>query len=106
MAGLGLKAYRFSVAWPRVQLDGRTFNPAGLDFYDRLVDGLLARHIAPIVTLYHWDLPQTLQDRGGWTNRVTADRFADYTSVVVRRLGGRVEHWVTLNEPWVGAVVC
>jgi len=105
MAQLGLKAYRFSIAWPRVQPDGRNVNPIGLDFYDRLVDGLLARGIAPIATLYHWDLPQALQDEGGWTNRATADRFADYASSVVRRLGDRVGRWITLNEPWVSAFV-
>jgi beta-glucosidase len=105
MAQLGLKAYRFSIAWPRVQPDGRNVNPIGLDFYDRLVDGLLARDIAPIVTLYHWDLPQALQDRGGWANRTTADRFADYATTVVRRLGDRVGRWITLNEPWVSAFV-
>jgi beta-glucosidase len=105
MARLGLKAYRFSIAWPRVQPDGRNLNPIGLDFYDRLVDGLLARGIAPMATLYHWDLPQALQDVGGWTNRATADRFADYASVVVRRLGDRVGRWITLNEPWVSAFV-
>jgi beta-glucosidase len=105
MAQLGLKAYRFSIAWPRVQPDGRRVNPIGLDFYDRLVDGLLARGIAPVATLYHWDLPQALQDEGGWTNRETADRFADYASIVVRRLGDRVGRWITLNEPWVSAFV-
>ncbi len=105
MAQLGLKAYRFSVAWPRVQPDGRTVNPIGLDFYDRLVDGLLARGITPVATLYHWDLPQALQDEGGWTNRATSDRFGDYASVVVRRLGDRVTRWITLNEPWVSAFV-
>jgi beta-glucosidase len=105
MAQLGLKAYRFSVAWPRVQPDGRNTNPIGLDFYDRLVDGLLARGITPVATLYHWDLPQALQDEGGWTNRATADRFGDYASIVVRRLGDRVGRWITLNEPWVSAFV-
>jgi beta-glucosidase len=105
MVQLGLKAYRFSIAWPRVQPDGRNVNPIGLDFYDRLVDGLLARGITPVATLYHWDLPQALQDQGGWTNRATADRFGDYASVVVRRLGDRVARWITLNEPWVVAFV-
>ncbi|HLQ14605.1 MAG TPA: GH1 family beta-glucosidase [Candidatus Eisenbacteria bacterium] len=105
IALLGLKAYRFSIAWPRVQPDGRSANPAGLGFYDRLVDGLLARNVMPIATLYHWDLPQALQDRGGWTNRATADCFADYASIVVRRLGDRVERWITINEPWVAAFV-
>ena len=105
MARLGLQAYRFSIAWPRVQPDGRSGSPAGLDFYDRLVDGLLARNVMPIATLYHWDLPQALQDQGGWSNRATADCFADYASVVVRRLGDRVERWITINEPWVAAFV-
>lgn len=105
IALLGLKAYRFSIAWPRVQPDGRSNNPAGLDFYERLVDGLLARNVTPIVTLYHWDLPQALQDQGGWSNRATADCFADYASVVVRRLGDRVGRWITINEPWVAAFV-
>lgn len=105
MAQLGLKAYRFSIAWPRVQPDGRSLNPVGLDFYDRLLDGLLAHGIAPVATLYHWDLPQALQDDGGWTNRTTAERFADYVSIVVRRLGDRIGRWITLNEPWVSAFV-
>src|SRR5215470_2106843 len=105
IAQLGLNAYRFSVAWPRVQPDGSTTNPGALDFYDRLVDGLLERGVMPMLTLYHWDLPQALQDRGGWTNRSIADRFADYTSTVVRRLGDRVVYWITINEPWVAAFV-
>jgi beta-glucosidase len=105
MAELGLQAYRFSIAWPRVQPDGNAINAGGLDFYERLVDGLLARAITPIATLYHWDLPQALQDRGGWSNRAIADYFADYASAVVRRLGDRVERWVTINEPWVVAFV-
>jgi beta-glucosidase len=104
MARLGLGAYRFSVSWPRVQPDGAgTVSPAGLDFYDRLVDALLSQHIDPVVTLYHWDLPQTLQDRGGWTVRDTADRFADYAALVHDRLGDRVGTWITLNEPWCAA---
>ena len=105
MAQLGLQAYRFSIAWPRVQPDGDAINQAGLDFYERLVDGLLARGIKPVATLYHWDLPQSIQDRGGWANRSTADCFADYASAVVGRLGDRVERWVTINEPWVAAFV-
>jgi beta-glucosidase len=105
MAQLGLQAYRFSVAWPRVQPDGDAINQAGLDFYERLVDGLLARGIKPVATLYHWDLPQAFQDRGGWANRSTVDCFGDYASVVVGRLGDRVERWVTINEPWVAAFV-
>jgi beta-glucosidase len=105
MAKLKLQAYRFSIAWPRVMPDGNQVNPAGLDFYDRLVDGLLARGITPIATLYHWDLPQALQEGGGWANRSIAECFADYVSSVVGRLGDRVDHWITLNEPWVAAFV-
>ncbi|GLX98372.1 beta-glucosidase [Herbidospora sp. NBRC 101105] len=104
MASLGMSAYRFSVAWPRVQPSGSgPANPHGLDFYDRLVDDLHAAGITPIVTLYHWDLPQALEDRGGWTNRDTAERFAEYSAAVYRRLGDRVETWTTLNEPWCSA---
>jgi beta-glucosidase len=106
MQSLGLKAYRFSIAWPRIIPDGiGAVNDAGLDFYDRLVDGLLAAGIEPFATLYHWDLPQALQDRGGWPNRDSAAWFADYTAVVSRRLGDRVHNWITLNEPWVSAFV-
>ncbi|MGW0591880.1 GH1 family beta-glucosidase [Streptosporangium sp. NPDC002607] len=106
MAELGLGAYRFSVAWPRIQPSGSgPANAAGLDFYDRLVDELLAADIAPYVTLYHWDLPQALEDLGGWTNRDTAYRFADYTRIVHDRLGDRVGTWMTVNEPWVAAVL-
>ncbi|MEU9862460.1 GH1 family beta-glucosidase [Streptomyces sp. NPDC047971] len=107
MKRLGTDAYRLSVAWPRVVPggDGRV-NTAGLDFYDRLVDGLLAAGITPSVTLYHWDLPQVLQDRGGWTSRETAERLAAYASAVAGRLGDRVTQWATLNEPlcsgWIG----
>ncbi|RKN39126.1 GH1 family beta-glucosidase [Micromonospora endolithica] len=104
MAELGLHTYRFSVAWPRIQPDGTgPVNPRGLDFYDRLTDALLARGIDPIVTLYHWDLPQTLQDRGGWTARETAEHFATYATAVHARLGDRVGTWTTLNEPWCSA---
>ncbi|MGI8828051.1 MAG: GH1 family beta-glucosidase [Chloroflexota bacterium] len=104
MRELGLDAYRFSIAWPRILPMGRgAVNEKGLDFYDRLVDELLDSGIEPFVTLYHWDLPQALEDEGGWTNRATADAFAAYTHVVVRRLGDRVRHWITLNEPWVVA---
>ncbi|WP_106401274.1 beta-glucosidase [Actinocorallia populi] len=102
MAGLGTDAYRFSVAWPRVQPDGRgPANAKGLDFYERLVDALLEHGIAPFLTLYHWDLPQALEDLGGWTARDTAHRFADYTALVADRLGDRVAAWITLNEPFV-----
>ena len=104
MAELGLQAYRFSVSWPRIQPDGSgPVNPRGLDFYDRLTDALLGRGIDPIVTLYHWDLPQTLQDRGGWTTRDTAEHFATYASAVYARLGDRIGTWTTLNEPWCSA---
>jgi beta-glucosidase len=104
MKRLGLEAYRFSIAWPRVQPMGSgPVNKAGLDFYGRLVDGLLARGIRPIATLYHWDLPQPLEDAGGWTNRDTAYRFAEYASIVGEALGDRVATWTTLNEPWCSA---
>jgi beta-glucosidase len=104
LAELGLHAYRFSVAWPRVIPDGTgAVNPAGLSFYDRLVDELLARSIRPFVTLYHWDLPQALEDAGGWPARPTADAFARYASVVAERLGDRVDRFATLNEPFVVA---
>ncbi|MCW2882341.1 MAG: Beta-glucosidase [Sphaerisporangium sp.] len=104
MTDLGLGAYRFSVSWPRVQPDGAgPINTRGLDFYDRLVDELGAAGITPYVTLYHWDLPQALEDRGGWTSRDTAYRLAEYAEAVHARLGDRVRHWTTLNEPWVQA---
>ncbi|WP_084958674.1 GH1 family beta-glucosidase [Thermoactinospora rubra] len=104
MRELGLGAYRFSVSWPRVQPDGSgPANPRGLDFYDRLVDRLLAAGIAPYATLYHWDLPQPLEDHGGWPSRDTAHRFADYAALVHGRLGDRVRTWITVNEPWVAA---
>ncbi|MBA2806391.1 beta-glucosidase [Streptomyces sp. KM273126] len=104
MAELGLDAYRFSVSWSRVQPTGR--GPAvqvGLDFYRRLVDELLSHGIKPAVTLYHWDLPQELEDAGGWPERDTAYRFAEYAQLVGEALGDRVEHWMTLNEPWCTA---
>ncbi|MGY0067502.1 GH1 family beta-glucosidase [Streptomyces sp. QTS137] len=104
MADLGLGAYRFSVSWPRVQPTGR--GPAvqrGLDFYRKLVDELLERDIKPAVTLYHWDLPQELEDAGGWPERDTAYRFAEYAQIVGEALGDRVEQWITLNEPWCSA---
>lgn len=104
MVSLGLPAYRFSIAWPRVIPTGRgEVNQAGLDFYSRLVDGLLARGITPVATLYHWDLPQALQDEGGWTVRSTAEAFAEYARVVLSALGDRVSTWTTLNEPWCSA---
>jgi beta-glucosidase len=101
MADIGLRSYRFSIAWPRVQPAGE--GPpvsAGLDFYERLTDSLLDAGITPMVTLYHWDLPQGLQDRGGWPTRETAYRFADYAEIVFARLRDRVAWWGTINEPW------
>jgi beta-glucosidase len=104
MRSLGLQAYRFSIAWGRVLPEGTgRINPAGLGFYDRLVDRLLARGIQPLATLYHWDLPAALDDRGGWLNRDIAGWFAQYADVVFRKLGDRVKFWTTLNEPWVVA---
>jgi len=100
MAAIGLQTYRFSVSWSRVIPFGSgAVNEKGLDFYDRLVDALLAKNIQPAVTLYHWDLPQALQDLGGWANRDTADRFAEYAALMYARLGDRVTRWITLNEP-------
>lgn len=107
MADLGLGGYRFSIAWPRMVPDGGTspdaVNAAGLDFYDRLVDRLLAAKIAPMATLYHWDLPQPLEDKGGWPERETAHRFAEYAAHVHAALGDRVRNWTTINEPWCAA---
>jgi len=101
MRQLGLDAYRFSVAWPRVLPEGRgRVNQAGLDFYSRLVDELLANDIQPFVTLYHWDLPQVLQDAGGWAARSTAEAFVEYAGAVSAALGDRVHNWITHNEPW------
>jgi beta-glucosidase len=102
MAGLGLQSYRFSIAWGRILPEGRgTVNARGLGFYDRLVDALLERGIRPNVTLYHWDLPAALDDRGGWLNPDVADWFADYARVLYRAFDDRVPMWATLNEPWV-----
>jgi beta-glucosidase len=104
MSEIGLEAYRFSIAWPRIQPTGRgPANQKGLEFYSRLVDGLIARGITPVATLYHWDLPQALEDEGGWTDRRTAYAFADYARIVGRALGDRVAVWTTLNEPWCSA---
>ncbi|WP_407666882.1 GH1 family beta-glucosidase [Nakamurella alba] len=101
---LGLKAYRFSIAWPRVQPGGRgEFNAEGIAFYSTLVDALLAAGIEPVVTLYHWDLPQELEDEGGWTNRQTAYLFAEYARRMAQELGDRISVWTTLNEPWCAA---
>lgn len=104
MADLGLGAYRFSLAWPRLQPTGSgALNPAGVDFYDRLVDALLEVGIVPWATLYHWDLPQVLQDAGGWPARDTVARFADYAVAVHAHLGDRIRQWATMNEPWCSA---
>ncbi len=100
MRDLGIGGYRLSVAWPRIQPEGTgRANPEGLAFYDRLVDELLAGGVQPMVTLFHWDLPQALEDAGGWLNRDTAERFAEYAALVALRLGDRVEHWCPVNEP-------
>jgi beta-glucosidase len=106
MKEIGLKAYRFSVAWPRVLPEGRgRVNHKGLDFYSRLVDALLEAGIVPFVTLFHWDLPQPLQDEGGWPKRSTAEAFVGYVDLVARRLGDRVRHWITHNEPWCSSLL-
>jgi beta-glucosidase len=102
MASLGVGAYRFSVAWPRIQPDGRgAANRKGIDFYRRLVEGMLERGITPLATLYHWDLPQRLQDDGGWASREIVDRYVDYARLVFDGLGDLVDCWITHNEPWV-----
>ena len=104
MAGMGLRAYRFSVAWPRIQPSGLgPANAVGIGFYDRLIDELLAAGIDPWPTLFHWDLPQGLQDQGGWASRDTAYRFADYAALVADAVADRVKHWSTVNEPWCSA---
>ena len=102
---LGINAYRFSIAWPRIfdYSKSPNANAKGLDFYDRLVDGMLAKGLEPWATLYHWDLPQYLQDKGGWANRATIDAFVNYTDAISRRLGDRISHWITHNEPWCTA---
>lgn len=106
MRAMGVNAYRFSIAWPRVIPDGDgEINPAGLDYYERVVDALLADGITPYVTLYHWDLPQALQDKGGWVNRSTIDAFVRYVDVTVSRLGDRVKRWSTFNEPWCVSIL-
>ena len=103
---MGLNAYRFSIAWPRIfgELKGQP-NQKGLDFYSRLVDGMLERGLQPWATLYHWDLPQYLQDRGGWANRDTVDAFLEFADAMTHRLGDRVKHWITHNEPWCTAII-
>jgi beta-glucosidase len=102
LAGLGATGYRFSFAWPRIQPGGTgPVNREGLGFYDELVDGLLGGGITPVPTLYHWDLPQTLEDEGGWLNRQTAYRFAEYAALLADRFGDRIKTWITLNEPFI-----
>ncbi len=102
LRGLGVDAYRFSLAWPRILPTGAgPVNPRGLDFYDRLTDALLDRGVTPLPTLYHWDLPQPLEEAGGWLARDTAHRFAEYAAVAADRLGDRIRDWITLNEPFV-----
>jgi beta-glucosidase len=104
MAELGIRSYRFSVAWPRILPEGTGLsNQGGLSFYDRLVDELLEHHIEPTLTLYHWDLPWVLHERGGWLSRTTAQAFAEYAHVVSRQLGDRVKRWITINEPFCAA---
>jgi beta-glucosidase len=104
MAGLGIQAYRFSVSWPRIQPEGSgPTNRKGLGYYRRLVEGLRERSIEPMITLYHWDLPQAVEDRGGWTSRETSERFAEYAGIVYEALADSVRFWITLNEPWVSA---
>ena len=106
MADLGVGAYRFSIAWPRILPAGTgAVKEAGLDFYETLVDALLEKDIVPFVTLYHWDLPQALQDRGGWGRREPVDAFVEYAGAVTARLGDRVRHWITHNEPWCVATL-
>jgi beta-glucosidase len=104
MSELGLNLYRFSIAWPRVMPTGKgPLNEEGVDFYSKLIDGLLERGITPFPTLYHWDLPQALEEEGGWGSRDTAERFAEYAAAMFERLGDRVDLWLTHNEPWVMA---
>jgi beta-glucosidase len=106
MQEMNMSGYRFSIAWPRVIPDGDgAVNAKGLEYYDHVVDALLAAGITPYVTLYHWDLPQALQDKGGWANRATNDAFARYVDVTVSRLGDRVKHWTTFNEPWCVSIL-
>ncbi len=103
IADLGVSSYRFSFAWPRIMTEDRRVNPKGVDFYHRLLDEMEQHQIAPVATLYHWDLPQWLADRGGWSNRDSAGYFADYAEAVFRAFGDRIGQWITHNEPWCAA---
>jgi beta-glucosidase len=103
LKAIGVNAYRFSLAWPRVFPEPGRVNEAALDHYEKLIDALLEAGIEPWVTLYHWDLPQHLEDAGGWPERETAESFAEYVDAVTRRLGDRVKRWITINEPWCAA---
>ncbi len=106
MKQIGVQAYRFSIAWPRILPQGHgQVNQAGIDFYSRLVDALLEHDILPFATLYHWDLPQALQDAGGWPNRATVSAFVAYADVISRALGDRIKHWITHNEPWCASML-
>jgi beta-glucosidase len=99
---MNLRSYRYSIAWPRIQPSGEgTVNQQGIDYYKRLTDSVLGAGMRPLVTLYHWHLPQALEDKGGWPNRDTAARFADYTEIVLKALGDRIQTWAIFNEPWV-----
>lgn len=103
---MGLEAYRFSIAWPRIFTSvGGKPNAKGLDFYSRLVDGMLERGLQPWATLYHWDLPQALQDKGGWNDRATVDAYLEFVDAMTKKLGDRVQHWITHNEPWCTAII-
>ncbi len=106
MRDLGVESYRFSIAWPRIQPDGKgAWNEKGFDYYKRLSDALMERGIRPAATLYHWDLPQPLQDAGGWPARDTAHRFAEYAGKVYEKLSDRISLWITLNEPWCSSIL-
>jgi beta-glucosidase len=100
MKDLGIEAYRFSIAWPRIFPEKGHYNPKGIDFYKRLTDELLKNDIKPFVTIYHWDLPQWADDLGGWLNREVVDWFGEYVSKLFNELGGYIKNWITLNEPW------
>jgi beta-glucosidase len=102
---MGLNAYRFSIAWPRIMKEDGSINEKGLDFYSDLVDGMLTRGLQPWATLYHWDLPQFIQDQGGWNERATVDKYLKYVDAMTKRLGDRVKHWITHNEPWCTSMI-